>query len=50
MAEGVELLESDKFPVEDLMISFNLTSSMWMIGTAEDQFDTVFLSFCFEQF
>jgi len=50
MTQGMEFLEDDKFPVECLVVSFDLTPATGMIGPAEDQFDTVFLSFSFEQF
>ena len=32
------------------MVSFDLTAAARVIGPAEDQFDAVFMSFCFEQF
>jgi hypothetical protein len=50
LAHRMKSLEGDEFPVECFVIVANLTSSAWVIGSAEDQFDTVFLRFCFEQF
>jgi hypothetical protein len=50
MAERTKFLKGDEFPIESLVIPFDLTASAWVIGPAEDQFDTVFLSFRFERF
>jgi len=50
MAYRVELLEGDEFLVESLVISFDLVSTSRVVRPAEDQFDTVFLCFSFEDF
>ena len=44
-----KFFESDEFSVKSLVISFNLTAAARMIRSAEDEFDTVLLDFCFEQ-
>jgi hypothetical protein len=44
----MESLEGDKFLVEQLMISFDLASISRIVLPAEDQFDTVFRCFSFE--
>ena len=46
----MELLEGDEFPVESLVILFDLTPATRVVWSAEDQFDGVFLSFRFERF
>jgi len=45
-----EFLEGDGFAVESLVVSFNFPTAAWMIGTAEDEFDTVILCFSVECF
>jgi len=50
MTERTEFLEGNEFPVERLVIQFDLTSATRVVWPAEDQFDTVFLSFSFEHF
>jgi hypothetical protein len=36
MTERPEFLEGDKFPVEYLVIPFDLTATAWIVGAAED--------------
>ena len=50
MTERTEFLEGDEFPIESLVIPFDLTAATRVIWPAEDQFNTVFLSFRFERF
>jgi hypothetical protein len=50
MTNRAELHEGDKFLVERLMISFDLAATSRIVRPAEDQFDTVFLCFSFEDF
>jgi hypothetical protein len=46
----LEIFEGNEFPVERLVIPFDLTSAKRVVWPAEDKFDTVFLSFGFEHF
>ena len=50
MTERTEFLETDQFLVKRLVIPFDLTAATWVVWPAEDQFNTVFLSFRFERF
>ena len=50
MTERTEFLEGDEFPIESLVIPFDLTAATRVIWPAEDQFNTVFLRFRFERF
>ena len=50
MTERTEFLETDQFLVKRLVIPFDLTAATWIVWPAEDQFNTVFLSFCIESF
>jgi hypothetical protein len=50
MADRTKIFEGDKFLVESLVIAFDLTATFWVVWSAEDQFDSVFLRFSFEDF
>ena len=44
MTKRTKFPEDDEFPVESLVISFYLTAAARVIRSAEDEFNTVFLS------
>ncbi len=46
----MEVLEGDEFLEERLVIPFDLATTAWIVRSAEDQFNTVFLRFSFEDF
>ena len=50
MADRTKLFESYKFLVESLVITFDLAATFWVVWSAKDQFDSVFLCFSFENF
>ncbi len=45
----MKFFEDDEFPVESLVISFNLAAAARVIRFAEDEFDAVLFCFIFEQ-
>ena len=48
MAKRTKLLEDDKFLVESLVIAFDLATATRIVRPTEDQFDSVFMCFIFE--
>jgi hypothetical protein len=48
MTNRAELLEGDEFLVESLVIALDLATTAWIIRPTEDQFDSLFLRFSFE--
>lgn len=50
MIERPELLKGDEFPEENLVVSFDFPAAARMIRLAEDEFDTMVLSFSYECF
>ncbi len=49
VTQWMKFFEVDEFPVECLVISFNLTAAARVIRFAKDKFDAVLFCFLFEQ-
>jgi hypothetical protein len=46
----LELFEGDEFLIESLVIPLDLPTATRVVWSAEDQFDSVFFCFSFEDF